>query len=289
MARPLDSHHPDYPVVAPVVARILSAAGGQQGIEEHVPLLLRNAIDEVVDMPRTGRFFIEQTEKTEKTYLGTKVEILLRAWLGFPRGKTLDMSIDGTECDIKNTMHYNWSIPRENVGRLALLVKSNEKKAVCSIGVAVLHDAYLNPGRNQDQKRTMSAIGQTNIWWMLDGYPYPVNFWRVMTAAQRDELMNAGSATAKLTRLFEMIQRRPIARGQVADLARQHDYMKRLRANGGARDRLRPKGIALLSGFYDRLAISHLKLGPLTAEEFISVSPKDQAEEDYLRLKGYID
>lgn len=288
-SRPLDSLHPDYAVVAPVVDAILAAGGGQAGIEQHVPLILRNAIDEVIDTPRTGRFLIEQTEKTEKTYLGTKVEILLRAWLRFPKGSVLDMSINGTECDIKNTMHYNWSIPRENVGRLAMLVKASEKKGVCSLGIAVLHDAYLNPGKNQDQKRTMSAIGQTNIWWIINDHIYPVNFWRMMTAAQRDDLMNAGTATARLTRLFETIQRRPISRNQVQDLAQQHDYMKRLRANGGARDRLRPKGIALLSGFYDQLAINHLGLGPLTADEFVSVSPKDAAEETFLRQRGYID
>jgi len=287
--RPLDSLHPDFGVVAPVVDAILAAGGGQAGIEQHVPMILRTAIDEVIDTPRTGRFLIEQTEKTEKTYLGTKVEILLRAWLGFPKGSVLDMSINGTECDIKNTMHYNWSIPRENVGRMAMLVKASEKKGVCSFGVAVLHDAYLNPGRNQDKKRTMSAIGQQNIWWIIDGHPYPVNFWRMMTAPQREALMNAGKGTRRIAMLFETIQRRPISRQQVEDLAQQHDYMKRLRANGGARDLLRPKKIAVLWGSRDRDAISYLGLGPVTKEEFVSVSPKNAAEEFYLRSEGYID
>lgn len=286
---PLDSKHPDFQVIAPIVAAIVKAAGGRTGFETTAPLLLRKAIDEVIDTRRTGRFVIEQTEKTEKTYLGTKVEILLRAWLKFPKGKVLDMSVDGAECDIKNTMHYNWSIPKENVGRPALLVRSNEKKGLYSIGVAVLRDEYLNPGRNQDQKRTMSAAGMANIWWISLDAPYPVNFWRMMTAAQRDELISAGGATKKLTRLFEMVQRRPISRSQVEDLARQHDYMKRLRANGGARDLLRTKKIALLSGIYDQLAIHHLGLGSITREEFISVSPRNSAEEDFLRRKGYID
>jgi hypothetical protein len=287
--RPLDSHHPDYADVSPVVAAIVRAGGGQQGVEESFPLLLRQAIDEVIDTPRTGRFLIEQTEKTEKTYLGTKVEILLRNWLKFPKGSVLDMNVGGTECDIKNTMHYNWTIPRENVGRLAMLVKASEKKGVCSLGVAVMRDGYLNPGKNQDQKRTMSAIGQQNIWWIVDGFPYPVNFWRLMTAAERDALMRAGRGTARLTKLFETIQRRPISRNQVQDLAQQHDYMKRLRANGGARDRLRPKKIALLSGAFHQMAIKHFNLGPLTADEFISVSPRNAAEEAYLRAHGFID
>lgn len=286
---PLDSKHADFAVVSPIVVAILEATGGQSGFDSHAPLLLRKAIDEVIDTPRTGRFLIEQTEKTEKTYLGTKVEILLRAWFGFPKGNVLDMSVKGAECDIKNTMYYNWSIPKENVGRPALLVKSNEKKGLYSIGVAVLHDAYLNPGKNQDQKRTMSAAGTANIWWIAKDAVYPVNFWRIMTAVQRTELMNAGGGTKKLARLFEMVQRRPISRSQVEDLARQHDYMKRLRANGGARDILRKKGIALLSGIYDQKAIKRLKLGLITREEFISIKPKDAAETAYLKEHNYID
>jgi len=287
--RPLDSHHPDYPVVAPVVSAILKAAGGQDKIEERVPLLLRQAIDEVIDTPRTGRWIIEQTEKTEKTYLGTKVEIVLRNFLKFPKGQKLDMSVNGVECDIKNTMHYNWSIPRENVGELALLVKANEKKGVCSLGVAIMRDEYLNPGKNQDQKRSMSAIGQKNIWWIMENHPYPVNFWRMMSAADREALMNAGKGTKRVAMLFEKIQRRPISRNQIMDLAQQKDYMRRARKGGGARDKLRPKGIALLSGTYHQEAINHLGLGPITADEFISVSPKDAAEETYLRSNGYID
>src|SRR5262245_23246769 len=114
---PLNTLHPDFAVVSPIVSAILESVGGLDSFETHAPLLLRKAIDEVIDTRRTGRFLIEQTEKTEKTYLGTKVEILLRAWLRFPKGSVLDMSVKGAECDIKNTMYYNWSIPKENVGR----------------------------------------------------------------------------------------------------------------------------------------------------------------------------
>ena len=76
-----------------------------------LPPLFRQAVDEVIDAPRTNRFTIGELEKTEKTYLGTKVEILLRDFLKLPKGKILDLSVDGVEVDIKNTMQRAWTIP----------------------------------------------------------------------------------------------------------------------------------------------------------------------------------
>lgn len=249
---PLDSSHADFPTVQPIVDAILEAAGGLDEFEVNVPIMLRTAIDEVIDTPRTGRFLLEQTEKTEKTYLGTKVEIVIRSFLKFDKGSVLDLNVKGVEVDIKNTMGSNWSIPRENVGRPALLIRSSERKSLCDVGVAVLHHHYLNPGANQDAKRGISAAGMANIWWILRQHPYPVNFWQLLTDTQRMALVNAGGGSARIAALFEMVQGRSISRGQVQGLAQQRDYMKRIRRNGGARDILAPKGIAILSGTYDR-------------------------------------
>jgi hypothetical protein len=284
-----DPRHPDHAALAPVVQAILAAAGGAQAFAVQVPLILRTAIDEVIDAPRTGRFLLDQTEKTEKTYLGTKVEILIRAFLGFPKGAVLDMEVNGTEVDIKNTMSANWSIPTENVGRMALLVRLSEREATCDVGLGLLHDAYLNPGTNQDLKRGISVAGQANIWWLLHRHPYPVNFWQLLSPQQRLALLNAGSATARIAALFELVQRRPVSRTQVQALARQHDYMKRLRRNGGARDILGPKGIALLSGAYDQTAIAALGLGLVTTEEFISVAPTNEGEAEILRQLAHFE
>ena len=76
---------------------------------------------------------------------------------------------------------------------------------------------------------------------------------------------------------------------QVQALAQQHDYMKRVRRNGGARDLLAPKGIALLWGGGDKATIAKLNLGPVSADEFISYKPVTQSEADLLRAVGHID
>ena len=47
---------------------------------------IRRSLDEVVDGQRTGRYSIDELSKVEKTYIGTKVEILVRAEFGLQRG-----------------------------------------------------------------------------------------------------------------------------------------------------------------------------------------------------------
>jgi hypothetical protein len=109
----LPATHPDYELVKRLEEAIYRHAKGVERFKKEVPVLLRRAIDEVIDTARSNRFTLDETEKTEKTYLGTKVEILLRYFLKIPRGNKLDLSIDGTETDIKNTIHQTWTIPCE--------------------------------------------------------------------------------------------------------------------------------------------------------------------------------
>lgn len=99
--------------------------------------------------------------------------------------------------------------------------------------------------------------------------------------------MATGGASARLAVLFAEKQGVPISRWEVQEVASQLDYMKRLRRNGGARDILDKKGIALLWGTRDRNVISQLALGKVGAEEFISYTPKNKAELDLLRSNGH--
>ncbi|MCZ7853714.1 NaeI family type II restriction endonuclease [Agrobacterium salinitolerans] len=287
--RPLDSSHPDYATLAPLVETILAQAGGFDSFAENVPPLLRKAIDEVIDAPRTDRFTIDQAEKTEKTYLGTKIEIFIRRFLKLSKGKTLDLLVNGVEVDIKNTTARDWMVPRESVGRPAMVIRTNEKKALCDVGLVVFHKHYLGLSENQDKKGRLTAANRVHIWWILNEFPYPPNFWEVLPKKQREEIVNAGSPNSMVAKLFEVMQRIPISRTQIEVVAKQHDYMRRLRKGGGARDILTTKGIAVLSGIYDKKLINALGLGPATSEEFISVTPKDAAETALLRAAGHID
>lgn len=98
---------------------------------------------------------------------------------------------------------------------------------------------------------------------------------------------NYSAASTRLAELFENKQGVPISRDEIERIADQLDYMKRLRRNGGARDILDQKGVALLWGSGDRIVIEKLKLGPVSEREFISYTPKDRAELILLQRNGH--
>jgi hypothetical protein len=280
--------NPDSLLIKQLEDAILRNAGGLARFKKEIPLLLRKAIDEVIDSARTGRFTLDETEKTEKTYLGTKVEILLRNWLRFSKGKILDLSIDGIETDIKNTMHTTWMIPSEAMGHPCLLVKTDEKSARFSIGIVVIRDEFLSSGKNKDGKNSISKAGRDRIHWILQDEAYPENFWQNLCPELRRKIISPSSGTGRIDALFRYVQNRPISRVLVLGVAQQKDAMKRLRKNGGARDSLARDGIALLSGNYDSALIKALKLQTCEKDEFISFTPTTQADISLLRTAGHI-
>src|ERR1700683_3485758 len=89
----LQPEHEDYGMVEPIVVALLRHAGGWEKFSYNVALLIRRGIDEVIDTARSNRFTLSEAEKTEKTYLGTKIEILFRAMLKLPKGRILDLSV----------------------------------------------------------------------------------------------------------------------------------------------------------------------------------------------------
>src|SRR5690606_15405344 len=115
--------------------------------------LLRRCIDDVIMTPKTGRRSYDELEKTEKTYIGTRVEIELRALLHLPKGR-LDTVVLGHDVDIKNTMGSNWMIPTEAVDHPCILVAADEARATCYLGLIVARPAYLTLGQNKDAKKS---------------------------------------------------------------------------------------------------------------------------------------
>src|SRR5271156_3851174 len=83
----LSPDHPDYSLLKRLESAIFKSAGGEANFKRDIPLLLRQAIDEVIDPARSKRFFLKDLEKTEKAYIGTKVEILIRNHLKLNTGE----------------------------------------------------------------------------------------------------------------------------------------------------------------------------------------------------------
>ena len=288
--RSLQTDHPDFADLSALEHDLLKAVGGTELFEEKLRSFFRSAIDEVIDTARTGRFFFGELEKTEKTYLGTKFENLLRDWLQVPRGIALDLLIGEREVDVKSTTGggSGWMIPQEALDHFCILLRVNESLAKCAVGLVRARPAYLRSGQNRDTKTSFSAAGTANIWWLVSDFDYTPNFFSLIDTELRVRIMTSGKGSRRLAALFENCLGMPVSRVQVAAIAAQDDFMKRIRRNGGARDILAPKGIAILYSETDR-ALMHLLGLSFGYREFVSHKPTNASETAILRQAGHID
>ena len=266
--------HPDFDLLTALAGEITSRAGGALALEHDVPAMLRQCIDDVIMTPKTGRISYDELEKTEKTYIGTRVEIELRALLRLKRGR-LDTVILGHDVDIKNTMGSNWMIPTEAVDNVCMLVAADEVRARCYLGLIVARRDYLTAGQNKDAKRSISADGFQHILWLLCDQPYPANFWRTVDEHVVEQIFDHDTGNARMAALFREVQNQPISRDVVEAVAMQKDFMRRVRSDKGrgARDILENDGILLLQGQLHGQLIKALDLPHCSPSEFISCSP----------------
>jgi hypothetical protein len=269
--------HPDYPILSSIEAEILRRSSSSTALGEFFAEMLRDEIDKLIDTSNTDRRDYVDLEKVEKTYIGTRVEIRLRKFWGFPKGR-LDLEINHVDVDVKHTMESGWMIPREAVGMPCVLTAADEETARCYMGLVVAKQEYLTSSQNQDKKAQIATPAWRNIRWLLFELPYPPNFWRHLELATVGEIFEGPSGMERVRRLFRLVQDIPIPRKAVADAAQQLDPMKRVRKNGGARDQLWREGIALLSGKYHTSLILKLGLPPCGPEEFISHKLKNEKE-----------
>ena len=285
--------HPDFELLRKLKTALEAITGGAYKINAEIPKLFRQAIDEVIDTPRTGRRSFSELEKTEKTYIGTKMETLFRDYFGLSKG-SLDVVIEGHDVDIKHTTGGNWMIPPEAFEKPCILLAADEKQFKCFVGLIVAHTTFLTKP-NRDMKCSIRKREFSNILWLLREHPYPANFWVSMSSTDalyiNETVRPDGARTSgneRIVRLFTRKLRQPIHRNVIQDVARQRDYMKRLRRNGGARDELLKRRIVVLWGGRDSAAISELGLPRCTNEEFISFE-FEPADEPLLIKHGLID
>jgi hypothetical protein len=239
--------------------------------------VLRQSIDEVLDGQRTGRYDPRVLEKTEKTYLGTKVEILCRTTFGFRRGQAMDFVVRGHEVDAKFSMNpFGWSIPKEADGHICLLMHADDSKNHFAVGLVRIGQEILNPGKNQDGKRTIARAHREKIRWLVKDGSLPENLLLELPDLIRGEIFNvpvsrrAGNGgQERVNRLFRLVKKRIIRRETVLTVAQQDDGPKRVR---DARIHLRKEGILILGHQKEHPRISR-DLGIATPKkgEWISI------------------
>lgn len=215
----------------------------KSGFEQQAADTLRQALDEVIDGIRTGRWSVDSLEKTEKTYIGTKVEILFKFDFELENGEKLDTRIEGHEVDIKCTVLRDWMIPKEAVNQLCLLVRIDDAKSKFWIGLIRASKEVLRKSENRDRKGSLSAEGKKSIQWLVESGDLPTNLIAELDPETRLKMMAHRSGQSRITELFRLVQGVIIPRIAVETVARQKDPMKRVR---DARIELAREGILIL-------------------------------------------
>ncbi|MFF8327815.1 NaeI family type II restriction endonuclease [Rhodococcus qingshengii] len=216
--------------------------------------VLRDTLDQLYDGQHTGRWNFSQLHKTEKTHMGTLVEINLHREFSFADGDVTDYRIAGVEIDCKYSMtHGGWTLPPEVIGHLALVVTSDDTKASWRAGIVRVETEWLNLGRNRDAKATLSKAGRDRIRWLWPDHGHLApNLFLELEDETRNRIFNARAkrgdrhGQARTNELFRSVHGRIIRRAELATVAQQDDFMKRARSSGGARTILQPEGILVL-------------------------------------------
>jgi Restriction endonuclease NaeI len=231
---------------------------------------IRQAIDEVIDGSRTGRYRYEELEKQEKSYIGTRIEIVVRTKFELEREGKLDTVIAGHEVDFKWSAKGGWMIPKEAVGELCLLLEGDETGGTFSVGLVRCDEELLRKGKNQDVKGQLSAAGRKRVRWLVERGRLPVSFLATLDEETRAAVLAQPPGQARVREFFKRVIRRPVPREVIPTLAIQEDPMRRIRRDRGGASL---GGMKILSGHFtvSRTAAERLGYGPLTKRDYMSV------------------
>jgi Restriction endonuclease NaeI len=246
---------------------------------ERTARVLRDTLDQLYDGQHTGRWSFDQLHKTEKTHMGTLVEINLHREFGFADGRVTDYKIAQAEVDCKYSMIFGgWELPPEAMGHICLLVTARDSDSTWAAGLLRIREALLRARTNRDAKRQLAAASRSGIrsLWPDHGR-LEENLFLHIDPRVRDRIFGARNSLgqrngqARTNELFRLVQHRIIRRAELATVAQQDDFMKRARGNGGARSHLRAEGILVL-GHQDNdpLVAAALGLDTPRKGEFIS-------------------
>lgn len=196
---------------------------------------LRDAIDQLLDGERTGRWDWYTLRKTEKTHMGTIVEIRLHNAFDFDDGLAMDYRIAGIDVDCKFSQSVGgWELPPESLGHLCLVVTANDDQASWHAGLVRVAD-HIVGSPNRDGKRKLTVTGESTVRWLYDDHRLPPNLLLQLSEEDRERVFTAqtgnrpSSGQARLKELFRTVPGRIVRRAVVCTVAMQDDSMKRAR------------------------------------------------------------
>ncbi|MDO8119714.1 NaeI family type II restriction endonuclease [Isoptericola sp. b490] len=241
--------------------------------------VLRDSLDQVLDGPRTMRFRYAELRKTEKTHMGTVVEINLGKEFDLADGIEMDYRIAGHDVDCKYSMSIGgWELPLESLGHLVLLTWADDDVSRWSAGLWRVDPRHLGRGAgNRDRKKKMLRSGQEQIRWLWRDAQLPENLLLHLPQATASAILRAPSGQQRVDELFRRVQRRIIRRDVVLTVAQQKDGPRRART---AREQahLGREGILVLGHYeWDVATAEALGLPVPRSGEWVSarVAPAD--------------
>jgi hypothetical protein len=244
--------------------------------------VIRTTLDQLLDGQRTGRWDYRQLRKTEKTHMGTLVEINLHREFEFDDGHEMDYQICGVEVDCKfSQSRRGWQIPLEALGHLCLVLWADDELGLWS-GSLVRISADVLRGGNRDQKRTLDDEGLRRMRRLWHEQPLIENLLLHLDPSIRRQILPSNGKHGGQRRtdvLFRLVQARLVGRTTVLTVAQQDDAPKRVR---DARIRLRKEGIVILGHQGDHPRIARAFELPVPSKgQWVSarVTPRERGRE----------
>lgn len=220
--------------------------------------VIRDTIDQLYDGQRTGRYRWDQLYKTEKTHCGTLIEINLQREFHFADGIALDFTIAGIEIDCKYSQRDGgWMIPPEAVGKQCMLITAEDSAHPSwSLGIIRAKEEFLNVSHNRDGKTSINRSGRDSIQWIWRKATMDANVLLQIPRETVDLILSHPHGTTRVNELFRQVRGKIITRTVIATVNQGRDFMKRIRANGGARSALQKEGILILGPYHAHTRIA---------------------------------
>jgi len=259
--------------------------------------VLRDSLDQVLDGPRTRRFRYSELRKTEKTHVGTIVEINLGKEFDLADGLQMDYRVAGHDVDCKYSMSLGgWELPLESLGHLVLLTWADDDASRWAAGLWRVDPRHLGRGAgNRDRKKKMLVSGRERVRWLWRDAVLPANLLLHLPAQVVERIFQPRSGQQRINELFRLVQGRVIRRDVVLTVAQQKDGPRRARMAREAKN-LGGEGIMVLGHYEWDVAVARALGIPVPRSgEWVSarVAPTDvggrgtfHAEGHWWRLAG---
>ncbi len=153
---------------------------------------VREAIDEAIDTPRTGRWHLDQCDDQEKNYIGVIIERIVRQKYNLPHGiVSQDFHVAGVDFDCKWSRNFGgWQIPQEAVGHVCLVLYGDDLYEDMAVGLIRVEDALLVGGNRDTKREIQSPGGRSRIRWLhARGPGLPTNFLMSLRESDREAIL----------------------------------------------------------------------------------------------------